>query len=71
MNFKMGEKITFIASCVQLPEESLESLCIHELAHNFVSSHGREFIEKMIELGGEECVRLDQNLFKETKWNYI
>lgn len=63
--------IEFCAKSVQLPEKSLEALCIHELAHNFVQGHGSEFRKKMIELGGKEAIRLDMNLFQEGRWPYI
>lgn len=71
VNCDWGSLIQFCAKCIQLPEKSLEAICIHELAHNFVGNHSSKFKEKMIELGGEEAYRLDQNLFNERRWPYI
>ena len=66
-----GSKIEFCAKAVQLPERSLEALCIHELTHNFIFGHGPSFHKKMIELGGEEYHKLDLHLFREGKWPYL
>ena len=66
-----GSKIEFCAKAIQLPERSLEALCIHELTHNFISNHGPSFQNKMIELGGEEYHKLDLCLFHEGKWPYL
>ena len=71
MNCYRGSKMLFCATNVQLPEKSLEALCIHELAHNYVLRHDSAFYKKMIELGGEEAYKLDQALFKEGKWPYL
>ena len=70
-NYDQGNVITFCAITIQLPVKSLEALCVHELTHNFVPSHGQAFYDKMIELGGEEYYLLDQNLWKEDKWQYF
>lgn len=70
-NCHHGSKIQFCAKSIQLPQKSLEALCIHELTHNYVLGHGPAFHKKMIELGGEEAHKLDQNLFKEGKWPYL
>ena len=70
-NCHHGSKIQFCAKSIQLPEKSLEALCIHELTHNYVLGHGPAFHKKMIELGGEEAHKLDRNLFKEGKWPYL
>ena len=66
-----GSKIEFCAKAIQLPEKSLEALCVHELTHNFISGHGPAFHKKMIELGGEEYHKLDRYLFHEGKWPYL
>ena len=66
-----GSKIEFCAKAIQLPEKSLEALCVHELTHNFISGHGPSFHKKMIELGGEEYHKLDRYLFHEGKWPYL
>lgn len=66
-----GDNITLTAQCIQLPKKSLEALCIHELTHNFVNGHTRDFWEKMEELGGSEAVELQNNLYKENKWPYL
>jgi hypothetical protein len=71
MNCYRGSKVQFCATNVQLPEKSLEALCIHELAHNYVLRHDSAFYKKMIELGGKEAYKLDQALFKEGKWPYL
>lgn len=63
--------ITFCASCVQLPEQSLESLCIHELTHSFVRGHDKDFYDKMLELGGQTMLDCDDNLWKENQWPYL
>lgn len=70
-NCYRGSKLQFCANNIQLPEKSLEALCVHELTHNYVLNHSEAFRKKMIELGGEETYRLDQNLFKEGKWPYL
>ena len=66
-----GSKIEFCSKAIQLPEKSLEALCVHELTHNFISGHGPSFHKKMIELGGEEYHKLDRHLFHEGKWPYL
>ena len=66
-----GSTIEFCAKVIQLPERSLEALCIHELTHNFIFGHGPSFHKKMIELGGEEYHKLDRNLFHEGVWPYL
>lgn len=66
-----GRLIALSTTCLQLPKESLEALCIHELAHNFVGHHGAEFRSKLIELGGERTNQLDQNRWHEGKWRYL
>lgn len=63
--------VTFCAGCVQLPEKSLEALCIHELTHSFVRGHDKDFHDKMLELGGQEMYDLDNNLWKEDMWPYL
>ena len=63
--------VTFCAGCVQLPEKSLEALCIHELTHSFVRGHDKDFHDKMLELGGKEMCDLDSNLWKEDMWPYL
>lgn len=63
--------VTFCASCIQLPRESLESLCIHELTHSFVHSHNKDFYDKMLQLGGRKMCDLDKNLWKENLWPYL
>ena len=70
-NLYWGSKIEFCAKTIQLPEKSFEAICIHELTHNYVNNHGSNFRKKMIELGGEEAYKLDQNLFEEGKWPYL
>ena len=65
------QDVTFCSSCVQLPEKSLESLCIHELTHSFVRNHGKDFYDKMLELGGKEMCDLEKNLWKEDMWPYL
>ena len=71
INHYRGSKIQFCANTIQLPEKSLEALCIHELTHNYILNHGPLFYKKMKELGGEEAVKLDRNLFKEGRWPYL
>lgn len=70
-NLGRGREITISACCIQLPVKSLEALCIHELTHNFVLNHGKEFHDKMRELGGEEYHALSQNLWNEGRWRYL
>ena len=71
--YNLGTKhdITFTAKCIQLPRESLEALCVHELAHNFVRGHGEDFYAKMRELGGCRIVSLEKNLWNENRWPYL
>jgi hypothetical protein len=71
MYYPATRDVTFCASCIQLPRESLESLCIHELTHSFVNGHGKDFYDKMLELGGREMCDLDKNLWKENLWPYL
>lgn len=71
INYYRGSKVQFCAKNIQLPKESLEALCIHELTHNYVLNHSAAFYKKMIELGGEQAYKLDQNLYKEGKWLYL
>ena len=70
-NYALNHDITFSSACVQLPKESLEALCVHELTHNFVLEHGRRFDNKMIELGGEKMFELYNNLWNEGRWTYL
>lgn len=70
-NHGSNNDITFASQCIQLPQESLEALCIHELTHNFVSGHARDFFAKMEELGGRKAVSLDENMWKENRWPYL
>lgn len=70
-NANPDHDITFAAQCVQLPIESLEALCVHELTHNFVNDHNKDFYDKMEELGGKEVFDLEIKLFDEGKWPYI
>lgn len=65
------QDVTFSARCVQLPEKSLEALCIHELTHSFVRDHNKDFYAKMLSLGGEEICDLDRNLWNENLWPYL
>lgn len=71
MYYPATRDVTFCASCIQLPRESLESLCIHELTHSFVNGHDKNFHDKMLELGGHEMHELDKNLWKENLWPYL
>ena len=59
------------AGCIQLPIDSLDSLLIHEITHDFVPDHGSRFYRKMEELGGKHLCALDKNLFEEGRWPYI
>lgn len=70
-NYGKGKKIVFSVNAVQLPMDSVEALCIHELAHNFVNNHSSDFYNKMIELGGEAAYRRDLNLRYKGKWPYL
>lgn len=69
--YPITHEITFSARCIQLPQKSLESLCIHELTHSFVPGHGTAFNDKMLELGGREMRDLDNNLWQENLWPYL
>ena len=70
-NYGKGKKIIFSVDAVQLPMDSVEALCIHELTHNFVTNHSSDFYNKMIELGGEAPYRRDQNIRYKGKWPYL
>ena len=70
-NYGTGKKIIFSVDAVQLPMDSVEALCIHELTHNFVTNHSSDFYNKMIELGGEAPYRRDQNICYKGKWPYL
>ena len=41
--FKVLQSLQFCANTIQLPEKSLEALCIQELTHNYVLNHGSDF----------------------------
>ena len=71
MYFPSSRDIKFSATCIQLPEKSLEALCIHELTHSFINGHGKDFYDKMLELGGPEMCSLDKNIWKEKMWPYL
>ena len=71
MYFPSTRDIKFSATCIQLPEKSLEALCIHELTHSFINGHGKDFYDKMQELGGSEMCNIDKNLWKENMWPYL
>ena len=70
-NYGKGKKIIFSVDALQLPMDSVEALCIHELTHNFVTNHSSDFYNKMIELGGEAPYRRDQNIRYKGKWPYL
>ena len=70
-NFGNGNDITFTAQCIQLPVKSLEALCIHELTHNFVNGHARNFYDEMEKIGGPESIERDKFLWKENMWPYL
>ncbi len=70
-NYILNNTIEINAMCIQLPTDSLDSLLIHEIAHDFVPNHSPDFYRKMKELWGEEVCQLDRKLFKEGKWLYI
>ena len=59
------------AGCIQLPIDSLDSLLIHEITHDFVLGHGSNFYRKMEELGSKYLCDLDKKLFEEGRWPYI
>lgn len=71
MYFPSTRDIKFSATCIQLPEKTLEALCIHELTHSFVNGHGKDYYEKLLELGGREMYDLDNNIWKEKMWPYL
>lgn len=77
LNYAHGKFIELRTTCIQLPAESLEALCVHELTHNFIDPHNKEFYDKMIELGnklpigGEAIYKLDRNRFEEGRWRYL
>lgn len=63
--------IVFSLSCIQLPEESLEAICLHELIHNFVSGHDNRFYAKMLEYGGRNLYDRDMDLEKGISWKCL
>ena len=70
-NYTLRNIIEVKAGCIQLPIDSLDSLLIHEITHDFVLGHGSDFYRKMKELGGKHLCDLDKNLFEEGRWLYI
>ncbi|MBQ1178343.1 MAG: hypothetical protein IIX50_04840 [Bacteroidaceae bacterium] len=56
---------------IQLLVDSLDSLLIHEITHDFVPDHGSNFYRKMEELDSKHLCDLDKNLFEEGRWLYI
>ncbi|MBP3670616.1 MAG: hypothetical protein J6J06_01485 [Bacteroidaceae bacterium] len=56
---------------MQLPEDSVEALCIHEPTHNLEDGHGIELRNKMIGPRGEKAFKRDQDLFYKGKWHYL
>lgn len=55
-------------SAIQLPEEHLESICVHELMHNFSIEHDGVFWKKFKELGGQHLYELDGKHENHGKW---
>ena len=55
-------------SAIQLPEENLETLCVHELMHNFSGEHDGLFWKKFRELGGQHLYQLDGTHDNHRKW---
>ena len=71
INYAPSHDISMSYACIQLPQRSVEAICIHELTHNFVRGHGKDFYAKMVELGGEEVLRINKNLGKEPQWSSL
>ena len=71
INYQRGDLIEFSVAAVQLPKDSFETLCIHELTHNFVGDHSARFYQKMRELGGDKAVKRDSDLFYDCGWPYL
>ena len=69
--YSITHDIAFSARCIQLPEKSLEALCVHELTHHFIPGHGKDFHDKMLQLGGREMCDLDKHLWEEALWPYL
>ncbi|MBQ2980301.1 MAG: hypothetical protein IJE18_09365 [Bacteroidaceae bacterium] len=55
---------------MQLPEDSLEALSIHEPTHNLEDGHGIELRNKMIGPRGEKAFKRNQDLFYMGKGHY-
>ena len=55
-------------SVIQLPEEHLECICVHELMHNFSGEHDGVFWKKFRELGGQHLYQLDGTHDNHRKW---
>ena len=70
-NYTDKNLIEVKAGCIQLPIDSLDSLLIHEITHDYVLDHGSIFYHKMEELGSKHLYDLDHRLFEEGKWPYI
>ena len=55
-------------SAIQLPEENLETLCVHELMHNFSGEHDGLFWKKFRQLAGQRLYDLDATDHIHGKW---
>lgn len=63
--------ITFSIMCMQLPEDSLEALCVHELVHAFSDDHDLRFYNKLKELGGQRLYEREFRLEEGMTWRSL
>lgn len=66
-----NKEITFSLECIQLPQESVESICVHELMHTFAHGHGSLFWRKFEEYGCRRLYDLDSKVDQDLKWQRL
>ena len=63
--------VTFALGCIDLPEESIEAICVHELMHSFSADHNSRFYTKLREYGGQRLYDRDFRLEDGITWRRL
>lgn len=63
--------VTFALGCIDLPEESIEAICVHELMHTFSADHNSRFYTKLKEYGGQRLYDRDFRLEDGITWRRL
>lgn len=63
--------VTFALRCFDLPEESIEAICVHELMHTFSADHNSRFYTKLKEYGGQRLYDRDFRLEDGITWRRL